>query len=335
MIASGNSPPELTITGWMLDGIQKAPLQESANPKGWVPGDGPRWLDVQIPEEPMTAWQIQPLSDRLAISPAVANLAVDLDHHPRLTRHGQGVILCLWETVVGTDQPHVESIPFNLWCDGQQIITLHHQPVNALAALADALQQEQKPLGAAGALVWLLDKLVQGMHQTISHATRQVHALETSLQVQDVVPLNGQFVWLRNHLSRLFLFHAEPQLQALRTLARLPLAWLDDQGCRPHLKECLTRFSRALRELTHLNKRLEHLQEGFSNMLDHRLNSRVYNLTMITGIAFPMVFLTGLLGVNLGGIPGSDNPWAFTIFCLFLIVLGWTMAWWFHRQKWL
>ncbi|HGE6938693.1 TPA: CorA family divalent cation transporter, partial [Serratia marcescens] len=52
-------------------------------------------------------------------------------------------------------------------------------------------------------------------------------------------------------------------------------------------------------------------------------------------VFLPTTFLTGLFGVNLGGIPGGGNPFGFAAFCLMLVGLVLGVAWWLKRSRWL
>lgn len=334
MREKAGDPPTLAITGWLLKEGEKAPLDAAGFPN-WTPADGARWLDVVPTGEPLTAREIHTWSETLGLAPMAAAMAGDLDHHPRLARHGTGILLSLREAPLGSDRTNPTPTAFNLWCDGEQLVTVHGQPVVMLAALAEAVAEGRGPVGAGAGLVWLVEHLVKNLRLVVTDQERQMDTLEACIHNQDFHNANQQLSRLRGQLSRLLLLHAQPQVQALRALANLPLPWLDGGDNRHLLRESATRLSRLVRELTHLNERLEHQQEAFANWLDHRLNMRVYTLTMVTGVFFPMVFLTGLLGVNLGGIPGSDTPWAFTVFCLLLITLGAGCGWWFHRHKWL
>lgn len=42
-------------------------------------------------------------------------------------------------------------------------------------------------------------------------------------------------------------------------------------------------------------------------------NRTSYLLTMVASIFLPLTFVTGLLGINVGGIPGVEEPTAFWI----------------------
>jgi zinc transporter len=44
--------------------------------------------------------------------------------------------------------------------------------------------------------------------------------------------------------------------------------------------------------------------------------------------------LTGLLGINVAGIPGANFHFAFYIVCAILVILAAIQAWVFHRMRW-
>ena len=46
------------------------------------------------------------------------------------------------------------------------------------------------------------------------------------------------------------------------------------------------------------------------------------SLAIVATVFLPLGLLTGLLGINVGGIPGSDYHWAFLIVCIILIVIA-------------
>ena len=57
--------------------------------------------------------------------------------------------------------------------------------------------------------------------------------------------------------------------------------------------------------------------------------------TIVATVFLPLGFVTGLLGVNVGGIPGTDSAWAFTILCLIVGGLTALEVWLLRRVGWL
>ena len=60
----------------------------------------------------------------------------------------------------------------------------------------------------------------------------------------------------------------------------------------------------------------------------------MYLLTIVAALFLPMGFLTGLLGINVGGIPGADNPHAFWIFTGILLSILASQVFFFLRNRW-
>jgi len=65
------------------------------------------------------------------------------------------------------------------------------------------------------------------------------------------------------------------------------------------------------------------------------MNRIVFVLTVITGIFLPIMFLTGLLGINVGGMPGVESDSAFWIVCAIAGVLILAELIWLRTIKWI
>jgi zinc transporter len=75
----------------------------------------------------------------------------------------------------------------------------------------------------------------------------------------------------------------------------------------------------------------DHLQNQFST----ELSDRLYVLTLVSATLLPLSFITGLLGVNIGGIPLRESRWAFWILCMFLIAMAMGQYWVVKKLRWL
>jgi zinc transporter len=61
----------------------------------------------------------------------------------------------------------------------------------------------------------------------------------------------------------------------------------------------------------------------------------MYLLSIIAGIFLPLSLITGVLGINVGGIPGDKWPWAFTVVTIGIIFAGVIEYFLFRRLKWI
>jgi zinc transporter len=80
------------------------------------------------------------------------------------------------------------------------------------------------------------------------------------------------------------------------------------------LNEQVDRVTRYMEDLDMIRERAFVLQDELYSQLSDRMNRIVYMLTVITGIFLPISFLTGLFGVNIGGMPGVESSEAFFFF---------------------
>jgi zinc transporter len=65
------------------------------------------------------------------------------------------------------------------------------------------------------------------------------------------------------------------------------------------------------------------------------MNKAMYTLSIVAAIFLPLSLLTGLLGINVGGIPGAEHKWAFAEVTVVLIAIGVGLIVWFKKIKWL
>jgi len=64
------------------------------------------------------------------------------------------------------------------------------------------------------------------------------------------------------------------------------------------------------------------------------MNRRMLMLSLVAAVFLPLGLVTGLLGINVGGIPGEANEWAFLAVCTLLVVLAGLQLFIMHRMKW-
>jgi zinc transporter len=76
------------------------------------------------------------------------------------------------------------------------------------------------------------------------------------------------------------------------------------------------------------------VKDELTNALADRLNRNTYVLSVIAAIFLPLGFLTGLMGINLGGIPGAASANAFWIFSAILVVLVVAQVVIFRMLRW-
>ena len=97
-------------------------------------------------------------------------------------------------------------------------------------------------------------------------------------------------------------------------LANEKISWLDEDD-RRRLLDIADRLRRWLDDLDAGVARTAVLADEINNLMAEATNRRAYQMSVMALLFLPASFLTGLFGINLGGIPGAENPTAFWVFC--------------------
>ena len=102
-----------------------------------------------------------------------------------------------------------------------------------------------------------------------------------------------------------------------------------------HLREAADRFARMAEELEAVRERAALLHEQLTDLRAEIVDRRSLAIAVVAFIFLPLTFITGLLGMNVEGIPFAQRDWAFwgvfgLCFLIAVIVLGW-----FAVRQWL
>ena len=125
-----------------------------------------------------------------------------------------------------------------------------------------------------------------------------------------------------------------PQREALVKLYTEQIPWLNTDN-RMRAREVTDKLIRYLEDLDSVRDRAAVTQEEFINRISEQMNTRMYVLSLVAAVFLPLSFLTGLLGINVGGIPGAENNWAFLIVTLIMIGVAIFEIILFRKKKWL
>jgi zinc transporter len=124
-----------------------------------------------------------------------------------------------------------------------------------------------------------------------------------------------------------------PQREALSRLAELDAPWLEEDD-RLHLREAADRFARMAEELEAVRERSALIHEQLTDLRSEQIENRALLLSIVALIFLPLTFLTGLLGMNVEGIPGAHESWAFWGVVGFCGLIAAGITAWFSYAHW-
>ncbi len=232
-----------------------------------------------------------------------------------------------------------DMISIRIWIDEHMMISTRLRPLMAVQDIRDQLESGKGPVSAGHLIARLADRLGARMSPVIEDLGEQADDMENLLietdgkNQQDLRSVRHQLINLRRMAISLRRFIA-PQREALSTLSRLDEPWLDERT-QGRLRETVNQVTRIIEELDEVRERSVVVQDELMNRISQRMEKTMYALTVVATIMLPLGFLTGLLGINVGGMPGADTSWAFWAVCGMLVLVAVFEIWLFKKFKWL
>jgi zinc transporter len=125
-----------------------------------------------------------------------------------------------------------------------------------------------------------------------------------------------------------------PQRAALEKLAALPGEWLGPDD-RLHIAAAADQAARMAEELEAIRERAALIHETLTDLRAEQIDQRSLQIAIVAMVFLPLTFLTGLLGMNVEGIPFAQEPWAFAGVIGVCIALAVGITAWFVHRHWL
>lgn len=296
---------------------------------GTLKSDVPSWVHLDAGAVQTRQWLLDNLAlpDELIIDALLAE-----ETRPRLVTYEEGTLIILRGVNLNEDAHPEDMVSIRLWIYGNNIVSARVRRLKAVTDLRESLENGRGPKSTADILTSLITRLFERMEPALRTLDDQLDTLEEQVMENPNTQDRQAITTLRKQ-AILFKRYIAPQRDVIASLRNAELGWLEPTHKRK-LLESLDRVTRYLEDLDATRERGQIIKDELGNALSDRMNRNLYMLSVVAAIFLPLGFLTGLLGINVGGIPGSDTSDAFLMFCGILIVVVIGQIALFKRLKW-
>lgn len=281
-----------------------------------IPTEGAHWVHIDCTNDDGRAWL-----DNIDSIPetAVDELFAD-ETRPRTVKMGQGVLVILRGVNLNPDSDPSDMVALRMWVTPNFVITTRRRKLLSVVDQVQRLDQGEGAENVADLLATLTHTLTGRMAGVIDSLEDTLAELEEQMSEQVMPEQRALLVERRLQTVRLRRFLV-PQKEAIARLPNELQTWMTrDQLAEIH--ESANDITRYVEALESLRERCLLMQEEFANHQAEKMNARMYVLSILSGIFMPLGFLTGLFGINIGGMPGVENGAAFWLFVGVLVLMG-------------
>lgn len=319
------------LAAYGLDGQGGGRALTTAEIGQWNPMTGTLWLHLDFSQDD-TADFLHALP---ALSPVVAEALCLDETRPRVDLIADGLLIILRAVNTNPGAEPDDMVSIRVWLEPHRIITSRRRKLKSIQDLQQNLGQGTGPKDPGSFLLQLIDRIGFRTSQTVAELEDAIDALEEQFnsERQAIPRLRTQLSHLRRQCA-ILRRHIAPQRDALERLSRETAPLLSD-NLRLQLREEADKFRRYVEDLDLARERAMVAHEQLQAIIAEDQNQRMFLLSIVAAIFLPLSFVTGLLGMNVGGIPGSDNPMAFSLLLLGMGAVAVGLFLFFRRRRWI
>lgn len=321
---------EAVETAWILSPDGKAVALKPEEVGASMSDPRPTWLLLNRTAPGLEEW----LEQNTIVRPELLKPMLMEDTRPRCDQFKEGVLLNLRGVNLNPGANPEDMLSLRMWITDRAIVALHRYRIMAVEDIITLLNQGDGPQGIGHFLTLVAENLTERMSPVVQGLDEQLDEMDALLDAADARTDNrallDQLAGIRPVVTALRRFIA-PQQVALAKLSTLQVEWLDELD-RISLRNTVDQVTRIVEDLDALRERATITKDAIQQNMSDAMTKSMNWLSAVAFVFLPLGFLTGLLGINVGGMPGVESPWAFALVCVGLTVVGLGL-WLYMRAK--
>ena len=321
--------PDLSfLHAMILDGKGAGREIDATGVEQWSPDQGVLWVHFDVADADAGEW----LSHQSGLPAAAVEALLAGETRPRSTFNEQGLLIVLRgvNTNPGSDPEDMVSV--RIWIEANRIISSRRRNLLSVQDVRRALKSSDGPTSSGNFLGALVERLADRIGDFVDSLEDRMDAAEEEIASGRSPGFRQRLSASRRQIAQVRRFLA-PQRDALDRLNRQSCAWLTEPDAHS-LRQESDRITRYLEDLDLAKERAIVLQEELLSQIAQEQNARMYVLSVVADIFLPLTFVTGLLGMNVGGLPGLESKLGFVWSIVIMAIAAVGLVVFFRWKKW-
>lgn len=271
------------------------------------------------------------LETRSGIPEAAVWALLELETRPRAVKIGDGALVILRGVNENPDADPDDLVSIRLWVTAGEVLSINFRPLLAIADMEHVLR-DRAVRDAGDFIVELADVLIRRIDHTLDDLSQSLDLLEEDVideRRRHLRPRIGKVrrtaIGLRRYIS--------PQRDALSQLASGPFGFFDESD-RINLAAAANSVTRIIEEIDAVRDQAAVLSDQLSDLRQEAVGNRTLVLSIVSAVFLPLTFITGLIGMNVAGIPYANEAWAFYAIVGFNVALAVGVLAWLRARGW-
>lgn len=286
-------------------------------------GEGVLWLHLSGQPDEIDGWVEASGLDPLAVAALTAE-----ETRPRCTVHEETILMNLRGVNLSPGAEPEDMVSLRSYLSERLVVTLQRRPLYAVRDVLAECQAGHGPDSPGELIARIALRLADRAEPVVMSLNERIDDLEDQALEAKGMVRRGDLADVRRVaiMLRRYMF---PQRDALTTLEIEDAPWLHRAG-RGRLREATERVTRLAEDLDAIRDRSQIVHDQIMDVRAEAMNRQMLILSVVAALFLPLGLITGLLGINVGGIPGAETGWAFWGVCGFLGVVVAFQLWLFR-----
>ncbi|WJG09086.1 zinc transporter ZntB [Aliiglaciecola sp. LCG003] len=288
---------------------------------------GYSWVHLQ--SDTPDAWDTM---KSLGLSDAICDSLSALETRPRTLQIGGGILIYLRGINLNPDADPEDMVSLRIWFNEHTVISARRKN-RQLLSVQDAkalLDNNEGPISSSNLILLLIAKIASRISEVVDALDDELTEFEAEGGIDNSARFQLSLVRRKAAAVRRYL---APQRDALDNLYRMPGVFNQNQAYE--LRDLADRMTRYVEDLDLAKERAMVLQDELRNRIAEQQGMRMYVLSLVTAIFLPLSFLTGVFGMNVSGLPGTEDPEAFQYLVTGMVIVSILMLAGMMWKKWL
>jgi Mg2+ and Co2+ transporter CorA len=293
-----------------------------------LPLIGENWFDI----EDAGPAELQQFLLSLNLHPVMLSRCLDRVPSNGVISFDQAVLL---EYPAALNMDTTDPYYLTVLLKGSILVTIRDRPMPILDEMIFNLKAERAPdIRHLVQIVYLiLDELTDMSVQMETGARNQIKNLAETM-VDDPAKVNPvDLIQIREQVEKLNSL-IEDQMYCITGLSASDSQVLQEPHRKAYIEDLVSKIEIAQRGISRLETRVGTLYDTYQLAESSHVEKRLRILTIVSAITLPFSLITGLLGMNAGGVPGTQEPSGFIIVILVMAAIGAVELWYFRRRGW-
>lgn len=287
----------------------------------------PHWLHFNLADTRATLW----INACEPIPKDARELILDTNAHIRSEHFAGSLALVLGDLFHDFKDDPEELGVLRLYVDNTRLITGRGHPLKSVDRLRHELSEGMLLANSIDLFARLIYDIGDSIHKVIRQLNDQVDDAEDQILAGHLHNQGSELGRIRRLLARLRRLLSANRQALLHALPHVA-SWSHQDISE--LRQAVEHLESAIQDLELVQERTRLLQEEIAGRMGEATNRNLYVLSIVTVTLLPINLITGIFGMNTGGLPwGGDDPSGFWWVIVLMLIAVTTSLVILHRKR--